>query len=331
MPDDCQVVGVDLSASHVAAAVVCPDGRMEGLLERPFDRSRPATEVLSDVVVPAIIDCVDAANLSMSDIRGIGFCVPGTLRPEEGLCILSPILGWEDVQIVEPLRAATNIPTTIVQKVYASVQGERYFGAGRDVDNFVSILIGTLAEGGIVIGGELYRGDSDSAGEIGHITVDPDGASCLCGNQGCLEAMAAGPAIARMAADSIKLGAQSLLADWANDGEQITAEHVLRAAREGDALAIKIWEKVGSYLGLAISAVITIVNPRRIIMGGKVSVAFDFFAPTLREEVRRRARMVPRNFTDIVPSPLGGRAPLLGSAATALEQLDVKPGAPLAR
>ena len=121
------------------------------------------------------------------------------------------------------------------------------------------------------------------------------------------------------------MGAQGLLADWHAEQGLVTAEMVHRAARQGDVLAIKIWEKVGRYLGLGLAAVITVMNPARIILTGKIALAFDFFAPTLREEVRRRARMVPRDFTQILASPLGPRSALMGSAAAAFASLGTDP------
>jgi len=313
------VIGIDLGGYHVSAAVVNPEGHLIGISERTVERFRPPAEVLA-ILVSAAREALERSGLGHEAIRGIGVGLPGTLRPTEGLCLFSTILNWQDVQIRDPIQEALGLPTCILNNVHATAVGELSFGAGKDVDNFACVSIGTGIGGGVIIGGEIYRGDSDSAGEVGHITVDPDGPECVCGNQGCLEALTAGPAIARMAAESLKLGAQSLLTDMAAQSQPIRAEHVFRAAREGDALAIKIWEKVGRYLGLGIATLITLVNPRRVILGGRVSQAFEFFGPSLKEEVRRRARVVPRDFTEILPSPLGARASLLGSAATALAE-----------
>lgn len=313
------VIGVNLTDSCVTAAVVDANGQIASRAqERKIDRKLTPQDVLTGTVVPAIEEARRRSGLS---IRAIGVSLPGTLRPEEGLCLLSPPLGWEDVPLREILQRATGLPTVIVNDVRAMVRGELSLGAARDIDNAVCISLGTTIQGGLVINGEFYEGGSDSAGEVGHITVDHDGPSCTCGNQGCLETLASGPAVARMASESLKLGAQSILNEWVSEPHPITAEMVHRAARDGDALAIKIWEKVGRYLGLGLASVITIVNPQRIILGGKVAQAFEYFGPTMKEEVRRRARMVPRDYTQLVPSPLGLDVHLLGAAVMALEYL----------
>lgn len=317
--DEQYVVGVDLSASDVAAAVVDTRGQVLAVCERALERNRTAGDLLAGPLVDAIQDAVQQAGVLPAALRAVGVNLPGTIRPEEGRCLLCPPLGWEDVPVRDSLEQLLERPTTVINTVQALLLGERVFGSGRGIDNFFCCSLGNTILGGLVIRGSSYGGDSDSAGEIGHVTVDPDGLPCTCGNQGCLETMVSGAGIARMAQESLKMGAQSLLTDWVADEGVMTAELVHRAARQGDVLAIKIWEKVGRYLGLGLAAVVTVVNPARIILAGKVSLAFDFFAPTLREEIRRRARMVPRDFTQIVASPLGARSALMGSAAAAFE------------
>lgn len=313
------VVGVDLRESRVAAAVVDSDGR---LVARPasikINCTRSPRQVLESAVAGLIDEAIKSSGRRAS---AVGLALPGTLRPEEGLCLLSTPLGWEDVPVRDIIQASSGLPTVLVNDVRAMILGEMHYGGAVGIDNFAYASLGSTIVGGLVIGGRIYEGASDCAGEIGHVTVDHDGLSCTCGNQGCLETMASGPAVARMAAESLKLGAQSVLSEWVSDETPITAELVYRAAREGDALAARIWEKVGRYLGLGFASVITIANPQRIVIGGKVAQAFEYFAPTMQEEIRRRARMVPRDYTQLLPSPLGLDAPLLGSAWCALRAI----------
>jgi glucokinase len=311
------VVGVDLGDSYVNAACVAPDGQIVARSAAiRVDCARGAPDILRDCVAPAIAQAVAG---SPAPVATVGIAMPGTLRPEEGLCVLSPPLGWENVSVRNLL--ASSVPIVLVNDIRARIVAEMHYGDGVDTANFVCVTLGRSIQGGLVIDGRIYEGDSDSAGEIGHITVDHDGLSCTCGNQGCLETVASGPGVSRMAAESLRLGAQSVLSDWVSDEVPITAELVYRAAREGDALATKVWEKVGRYLGLGLAAVITIVNPQRIILEGKVSQAFEFFAPSMTEEIRRRARMVPRDYTAIVQSRIGLDAPMLGAAWHAFEAL----------
>lgn len=307
-----RVVGVEVDDEYVTAAVVDPDGRVVG---QPVSRRLECGESPDQALLGCVTPTVEAAiHASDAPVRAIGLALPGTLRPEEGLCVLSTSLGWENVRVRDRVSHALGLPTFIVNAVRANLEGERHFGTGIGVDNLVCVSLGRAIEGGMCVHGRLYDGDSDSACEVGHLTVELDGLPCTCGNQGCLETVASGPAVARMAAESLRLGAQSVLADWVSEESPITSALVYRAACGGDALAIRVWETVGRYLGFALSAVITLVNPQRIVMGGRVARAFDWFAPAMFEEVRRRARMVPRDFTQIVSSGILLDAVVLGAA-----------------
>lgn len=309
---------VEIGGSHVSAAVVTLDGDFLSTRDEPLDSECSPSSTIQQVQTLLKSLFVDVAS-PLETYCGLAVSLPGTVRSKDGMCLFSHILQWEDVQVGEPLGQVLGQAPLLVNNVHAAGLGELHFGAGKDVDSFASITLGSGIGGSLFLGGRLYTGNSDSAGEIGHITVDPDGPECSCGSQGCLETMAAGPAIARMAEESIKVGAQSLLSTLVSGDQRVSAEQVYRAALEGDALAIKIWEKMGRDLGLALATLITLVNPARIILGGGVAQAFTFFETTLREEVRKRARVVPRDFTEIVPSPLGTRAGLAGAAASCFQ------------
>ena len=309
------VVGVDLSDSWVNAAVIDDSGHVLVRSLARVDVGEHPSDLLGKTVAKAVEDAVERSGRTPTVL---GLSMPGTLRPEEGLCLLSPRLGWEDVPVVEILEKALPLRAVVVNDIRSILAGERAYGAGRSVENFVCVSMGSVVDGGIMLNGRVYEGASDCAGEIGHLTIEQEGSECACGNQGCLDTLVSGPAVARMVCEAIRLGAQSVMSEWASEEMPLTSEMVCRAAREGDALALKVWDKVGRYLGLGLAAVVTIVNPRRIIIGGRLAQAFDFFAPTLREEVRRRARMVPRDYTEIVPSPLGLDAALLGCGVVAL-------------
>lgn len=310
-------VGVEITDEQILVAVVEPEGRIVSEpVTRPLDRDREPTAFLRECVVPAV---ALALRERPERVVGLGVALPGTLRPEEGLCLFSTALGWENVAVAETLSNALEMPVSLVNDIRANYDGERVYGAGQGIDNLFCLTAGRGIEGALGVGGQLYKGDTDSAGEIGHLTVELDGLACACGNQGCLQTVASTPAVARMAAEAIRLGAQSVLSEWASETNPVTCDLVERAALEGDALALKVFDAIGRYLGLALSSVITLVNPRRIVIGGPLATSFDLFAPALLEEVRKRARMVPRDYTEIVATPLKQQAALLGAAWHALE------------
>ena len=314
-----RVVGVEVDDECVTAAIIEPGG---GVVGPPItcrtERSTSPEEALRRCVTPTIEAAMRASD---HPVAAVGIALPGTLRPEEGLCLLSTTLGWENVSVRDVISQALGLPTVIVNGVRANLEGERHYGTGIGVDNLVCVSLGRTIEGSMCIQGRVYDGASDSACEVGHLTVENDGQPCTCGNQGCLETVASGPSVARMATESLKLGAQSVLADWVSEDCPISAALVYRAACEGDALAIRVWETVGRFLGFALSAVITVVNPQRIVVGGRVAGAFDWFAPAMFEEIRRRARMVPRDYTQIVSSTLPQDAVVLGAAWHAFKAL----------
>jgi glucokinase-like ROK family protein len=240
----------------------------------------------------------------MADVdRGIIFSAPNMLGPHR------------DVPFSKMLQDAADRPAWIEMDAYAAAMGEAWKGVGRGVDYFTYVVVGTGIGAGILMRGQVYRGWRGTAGEFGHITIDPNGPLCNCGRYGCLEALAAGPAIAERARAAILQGRRTAMPDLAGNGE-ITAKIVFDAARQGDEVARYIVHQVVEYLALGLTNLIHLLNPQVIgLGGGVVRGGVDLLLDPLRHEVAQRCgSWVDMEGTRIVLGSLGEDASLLGAA-----------------
>ena len=315
------VIGVDLGGTHTYAGVINDQGEILVRKETDIDLSENADTIIKKSIIPTIKAAMDENPFIEDDIKAVGIGIPGNLDSARGMCFFSPNFQWRDVSVTPPIREALGIPVFLQNDVNVTALGEKYFGAGRGVDDFVMAAIGTGIGGGIISGGKLLLGVYEAAGEIGHITVDPNGYQCNCGNYGCMEALASGPNIARRGREAMMEAKDSLLWTLVKDPSEVTAYTLFKAAKQGDATALKVWDDTGKYLGIGFSNIIHTVNPRRFIIGGRVAGAREFFLPALRNEVNKRATMVPKDSVEIVPAELQENAGMIGAAALAFEKV----------
>src|SRR5690606_18158058 len=204
---------------------------------------------------------------------------------------------------------AVGLPATRDNDANCATYGEWWLGAGRGVDTLVGLTLGTGIGGGIVLNGEIYHGVSDVAGEIGHMTIDSTGRRCKCGNYGCLEAYASGPAIALRAVEGIEAGVETMLTSMV-DGhlEAITAATVYEGVVAGDAYAEEVMKDTAKFLGAGIASIINLINPEMVVIAGGVTRAGDYLFGPLRAEVRRRAFRAAEERCSIVSGTLPGTA-----------------------
>ncbi|HEY3247738.1 MAG TPA: ROK family protein [bacterium] len=310
-------IGVDLGGSKILTAVVSEDGRVAA-------RERVSTpQEGPDSVVTAVEQTVErvlsAARLSVTDIVGIGVGAPGPLNPETGMVFEPPNLkGWHDVPFGTLLAARVGVGAFLENDADAAALGEWRFGAGRGVDDLVYITVSTGIGGGIIIRGELLQGVSGTAGEVGHMTIDINGPRCVCGNTGCLEVLAAGPAIARSAQEAVRAGRRTTLRARAG-GEitNITARVVAEAAAAGDEVAAEVFHRAATYVGVGVANLLNLLNPALVILGGGVSNAGALLLDTVAEVARARAFEQPARDARIVLTALGDDVGAVGAAVVA--------------
>lgn len=268
-----------------------------------------------------MLDLVGHLSLSAAEwgsVWGVGVSFGGPVDVASGTVLQSHhIEGWENLPLVAELGAALRRPVLMENDANAVALGEYRYGAGRGVSDLVYMTISTGIGGGVILNGRLWRGRHGLAGEVGHMVVRPGGPLCTCGNRGCLESLASGPAIARRACEALGnwgRGEQLLSPAWGGP-EHITAEHVFRAARAGDALAVSIVEAVADDLGLAIAMLASIVDPARVILGGGVAKSGEQLLAPVRAAFRRYAFPMLVDGVAIVQAAAPGEGGLLGAAA----------------
>ena len=300
-------IGIDVGGTNVKIALVDKSGKIIYSNSVPT-YAKMGYEYTVNNIKQAIKDLMKETNTTAKDIDGIGFDFPGQVDYKTGVVKLAPnIPGWVNVPIAQMIEEEFHIPTRIDNDVRCAALGEMKFGAGQGCENFVCITVGTGIGSGLVVNGQLVRGASNAAGEIGHIKLQmKDGLICGCGDTGCLEAYASGPSIVAMAQDYIKGGKSTKFREMAAaEGGEITPYMVAKAAEAGDPVAKRIFAIVGEYIGIGLTSVINLLNPEKVIIGGGVAEAGDLLLDPIRKTIKERAMVVAGSAVEIVPAQLG--------------------------
>jgi len=317
------VLGIDIGGTNLVVGAVAEDGSALHALRSEPTRSEEGSDAVLrrlGAMGRAVMDETRKA-VPGAVFVGVGAGAPGPLDTKRGIVLLTPNLGWVNLPLRQLLQDALGMPAAIDNDANCAVLGECWMGAARGAKHVIGITIGTGIGGGIVMGGRLYHGASDCAGEIGHTTVEVNGRRCKCGNYGCLEAYASGPAIARRAVEAIEAGQPSKLPDYvAGALGKITAQTVYQAAHDGDELAEEVVGDTAKFLGAGIANMINIFNPEIVVVFGGVTYAGERLFGPLRREVARRAFKPAVAVCRIVPAELTGTAGVYGAARTFIDQ-----------
>jgi len=316
------IVGVDLGGTNIVVGAMSADGRQSLAVRSMPTNPEAGAEAVADRIVAliegVILDTIAQTDAARRDFVGVGIGAPGPLDREKGIVIVAPNLGWKNFPLRDRIAERLELPATLDNDANCATVGEWWQGAAQGGRNVIGITIGTGIGGGLIIDGTLFHGSSDVAGEIGHTTIDLNGRHCKCGNYGCLEAYASGPAIAVRAREVlVREETASLLPSLVGGKlEDITAETVYRAAQQGDAVASEIVRDTARYLGVGIANMLNILNADVVVVAGGVTQAGDALFVPLRAEVRRRAFRPAVDATRIVPGSLPGTAGVVGAVAT---------------
>ena len=320
MTDQRLALGVDLGGTKILSLVATEDGRVLGD-DRCATEASEGPDAVVERLVASLRRALDQAGTHVDDVVGVGISSPGPCDPERGVVTSAPNLaGWVEIPLVQLVSDALGRPALLENDAAAACYGEYRFGAGRGLRHILYVTLGTGIGGGVIVDGQLYRGASGAAGEVGHLILDDAGPACTCGSRGCLEALSSGPAIARDAAAAIEAGRSPALAQLAGEAP-LTAELVHRAALEGDVVAREIIERAGYYLGLGLTGLLNSFNPQALILGGGLVGLGDLYLGPALRTVRERAFSQMLGDVTITTAELGGeRAGALGAAALVLER-----------
>ena len=313
------IVGIDVGGTNIVAGTVAEDGsEVLGVLSEATGAELGADEVVDRIVKLARASMAAAGG---REVAGVGIGSPGPLDTKTGVVLLTPNLGWVNMPLRDRVAKGLGLPATLDNDANCAAFGEWWRGAARGAEHVVGLTIGTGIGGGIVLHGDIYRGASDIAGEIGHMTIDSTGRRCKCGNYGCLEAYASGPAIAARAIEGVEAGADSALPDYVRGNLQmITAQVVYEAAHDGDEFALEVVRDTAKFLGAGVANIINIFNPQVVVICGGVTLAGDKLFVPLRGEVKRRAFKPAVDACRIVPGELTGTAGVYGAAAVFVQR-----------
>jgi len=316
------IIGVDLGGTNIVVGAMSADGKQHFAMRSIPTSAESGAEGVADRIVGliegVILDTLAETNSNRRDVIGVGVGAPGPLDREKGLVVVAPNLGWKNFPLRDRISERLRVPVTLDNDANCATVGEWWQGAARGGKNVVGMTIGTGIGGGVIIEGKLFHGASDVAGEIGHTTIDLNGRHCKCGNYGCLEAYASGPAIATRAREVlVREETASLLPSMVGGKlDSITAETVYKAAQQGDAVASEIVRDTARYLGAGIANLLNILNADVVVVAGGVTQAGDALFVPLRAEVRRRAFRPAVDATRIVAGELPGTAGVVGAVAT---------------
>ncbi len=307
-------IGIDVGGTNVKIALVNDSGKIIYSNSVPT-RAEMGYEYTVNNIKQAIYDLLKETKLEAKEIEGIGFGFPGQVDYKSGVVRLAPnIPGWVDVPIAKMIEDEFHIPTRVDNDVRCAALGELKYGAGKGCENLICITVGTGIGSGLIVNGKLVRGASNAAGEIGHIKLQiHDGPICGCGDTGCMEAFASGPAIVAMAEEYILGGKSTKYREMANGGD-ITPFIVAEAAKAGDPVARRIFSRIGEYIGIGMASVVNLLNPEKIIIGGGVADAGDILLDPLKDTLKKRAMKIAGETVEVVPAQLGNTAGVIGAS-----------------
>ena len=314
-----KLIGVDLGGTTIKFAILTENGEIQ-------QKWSVETNILDEGshIVPDIIESInhhlDLYKMTKDQFIGIGMGTPGTVDLENGTVIGAFNLNWKTTQHVkDAIENGTGMKFAIDNDANVAGLGERWKGAGENGKDVAFVTLGTGIGGGLIADGHLLHGVAGAAGEVGHITVVPDGYLCTCGKRGCIEQYASATGVVHVARDMAEeFSGDSELKRQADDGQDITSKLVFDLAKSGDVLALRVVDRVCYLLGLALGNIANILNPESVVIGGGVSAAGDFLLDRVRKSFEVFAFSTVRSSTQLKLARLGNDAGVIGAASLAL-------------
>jgi glucokinase len=311
-----EAIGVDLGGTKMLLGVL--DGDSETVWE---SRERSAGES-EDELVELLVREIEAARAERPGVQAVGMGIPATIDHEKGLAISAVNLPIADLPIRDLVVERTGLPAFVDNDANVAALAEHRFGAARGTRNAIMLTIGTGIGGGLILGGEIYRGSTGVGAELGHVVIQADGPACQgnCPNHGCVEALASGTALGREGLAAAESHPDSALGRLQGEDKLVDGKAVTLAAQSGDEVAIGVFELIGTRLGVALASFANIFEPEVIVIGGGVIAAGDLLLEPARRELEARA-LPPMKRIPVVAAELGEDAGMIGAAALARIEL----------
>ncbi|HBA26287.1 MAG TPA: ROK family protein [Nitrospinae bacterium] len=296
------VIGLDLGGTNIRAAAITKEGNILHRVKIPT-----GVPLGRERVIANILKVIDEIKKELKGIKlsVVGMGIPGIIFFNKGIVAQSPNFpDWIDFNLRERLNKDLDVPFYIDNDANLAAAGEGWLGAGKEFNSFCMLTLGTGVGGGIVLNKNIWRGEYGMAGELGHITIYPDGHPCNCGNRGCLEQYVSANGIVRMAEEK----------------SQITANDIYQLAKKGNKDALEIFQKMGRILGIGIADLVNILNIELFVLGGGVADSWNYFIPSTMDEVRKRTYHITGEGVKVVKAELGDDAGIFGAAYMAMNE-----------
>jgi glucokinase len=288
-----------------------------------YRSTAPSMGLSQDELISTLERELRAAMTARPEAGAVGLGIPCTIDRGRGVAVSAVNLQLANVPIRDLMSERLGLPVVLDNDANVAILAEHRHGAARGAENAVMLTVGTGIGGGLVIGGEVYRGSTGAGAELGHVVIEADGPPCQgnCPNHGCVEVMASGTAIAREGLAAAERQPDSALGRALAGGVELDGKEVTAAALAGDPIAIRVLEGVGSRLGVALASLANIFDPDVIVIGGGVIAAGDLLVAPARAELAERA-LPPMNQAPVVAAALGADAGMIGAAALAMVELE---------
>jgi glucokinase len=311
-----ETIGIDLGGTKMLLGVLDAESEVR------YESRERSTQLDEAGLVELMAREIEEARAERPGVEAIGLGIPATIDHEKGLAISAVNLPIESLPIRDLLSERTGLPVFVDNDANVAALAERLRGAGRGVRDMVMLTIGTGIGGGLILGGEIYRGANGAGAELGHVVIDMNGPRCQgnCPNYGCVETLASGTALGREGREAAEREPDSSLGRMLAGGREVDGRAVTEAAQAGDRTAIGVFDLVGRRLGVALASFANVFEPEAIVVGGGVMAAGDLLLEPARAELQARA-LPPMNQTPVVAAELGGDAGMIGAAAMARVEL----------
>lgn len=307
------VIGIDLGGTKISTALSDFNGKIISNVVVSTKASEGEMPVLNRII-GTIEDVLSKAQVSTDEVEAIGIGSPGPLDANTGVIITTPNLPFKDFNVTRPIKERFDLPVYLDNDANVATIGEFMFGAGKGKKNVVFFTVSTGVGGGAIINGNIYRGSTCNALEIGHTTVAPNGPRCNCGNIGCLEAVASGTAIGKKGQAAASTKVDTSLKQY----DKITSYEVFLEAGKGDEVAKEVRDEALDYLGIGVANAVSIFDPEMVIIGGGVTQVGEVLFDRVKQVVKKRCFKVMADNCEIVPAGLGTDAGVVGAVALAI-------------
>lgn len=314
-------IGIDIGGTTVKIAIIDKDGTILNKWEIPTRLENGGSFIPADIW-SSVEEKINELNILHEQLTGIGAGAPGFVETQTGYIYQAVNIGWKDYQLGEIMKELSGLPVYVENDANLAAIGENWKGSGNQADNMLAITLGTGVGGGVIAGGKILSGANGMAGEVGHITVDPNGAPCNCGRNGCLETIASASGIARLAIEYARknAGKKSELVQVYEKNGNLSAKDVFDLAANKDKDAVEIVDYVTDVLGLALANMSAVTNPSRIVIGGGVSKAGDFLLSPLQRSFTKYALPRVNEASEFVIAELGNDAGVIGGAYLVMKE-----------